>query len=125
MKRLSLLWPCPRLFSSSCHNSHLDYEIQQMDIKTAFLNSYLEEFIYIEQPEGFKAHDQDKKVYKLLKSISGLQQASRSRNLRFDETIKTYGFEQNVDEPYLYKLINNGSVVFLVHYVEDILLTGK
>ena len=39
--------------------------------------------------------------------------------------IKTYGFEQNVDEPCVYKVINNGSVVFLVLYLDDILLIGN
>ena len=61
----------------------------------------------------------------MLISIYGLKQASRSWNLRFDETIKTYGFEQNVDEPCVYKLINNGSAVFLILYVDDILLIGN
>ena len=54
-----------------------------------------------------------------------MKQASRSWNLRFDETIKTYGFEQNVDEPCVYKHIDNKKVVFLVLYVDDILLIGN
>ena len=33
----------------------LDYEIWKMDVKTAFLNGYLEESIYMMQPEGFVA----------------------------------------------------------------------
>ena len=69
-----------------------------MDVKIVFLNSYLEEEIYMSQPDGFKKEGQEQRVCKLLKSIYGLKQASRSWNLRFDETIKTYGFEQNVDE---------------------------
>ena len=36
----------------------LDYEIWQMDVKTAFLNDYLEESIYMMQPEGFVAKGQ-------------------------------------------------------------------
>ena len=100
----------------------LDYEIWQMDVKTAFLNSHLDESIYMVQPEGFVAKGHEQKVCKLLRSIYGLKQASRSWNLRFDETIKTYGFEQNVDEPCVYKLIDNHKVVFLVLYVDDILL---
>ena len=103
----------------------LDYEIWQMDVKTAFLNGYLEEEIYMSQPDGFIKEGQEQKVCKLLKSIYGLKQASRSWNLRFDETIKTYGFEQNVDEPCVYKLINEQTVVFLVLYVDDILLIGN
>ena len=61
----------------------------------------------------------------MLKSIYGLKQASRSWNLRFDETIKTYGFEQNVDEPCVYKLINVQTAVFLVLYADDILPIGN
>ena len=38
--------------------------------------------------------------------------------------IKTYGFEQNVDEPCVYKRIINKKVVFLVLYLDDILLIG-
>ena len=70
-----------------------------MDVKTAFLNGKLDKFIYMDQPEGFKVAGQEVKVCKLNKSIYGLEQASRSWNLRFDEIIKTYGFEQNIDEP--------------------------
>ena len=103
----------------------LDYEIWQMDVKTTFLNGYLEESIYMMQPEGFVAKGQQQKVCKLLRSIYGLKQASRSWNMCFDETMKTYGFEQNVDEPCVYKYIKEKKVVFLVLYVDDILLIGN
>ena len=103
----------------------LDYEIWQIDVKTAFLNGYLEESIYMEQLEGFKSHSQQQKVYKLLKSIYGLKQASRSSNLKFDEAIKSYGFEQNGDKPFVYKLINNESAMFLILYIDDIILIGN
>ena len=103
----------------------LDYEIWKMDVKTAFLNGYLDERIYMMQPEGFIVEGQEQKVCKLLRSIYGLKQASRSWNLRFDETIKTFGFEQSVDEPCVYKYIKETKVVFLVLYVDDILLIGN
>ena len=46
-------------------------------------------------------------------------------HIRFDTTIKSYNFEQNVDEPCVYKRIVDGKVVFLVLYVDDILLIGN
>ena len=64
--------------------AHRDYEIWQMDVKTAFLNGCLEEIIYMVQLEGFVAKGQEKNVCKLQKSIYGLKQASRSWNLRFE-----------------------------------------
>lgn len=71
-----------------------DYEIWQMDVKTAFLNGHLEEDIYMVQPDGFVANGQEQKVCKLHRSIYGLKQASRSWNIRFDQAIKSLGFDQ-------------------------------
>ena len=96
-----------------------------MDVKTAFLNSDLEEEIYMSQPDGFIQKGHEQKVCKLLKSIYGLKQASRSWNLKFDETIKSYGFQQSIDEACIYKLIKDQYMIFLVLYVDDILLMGN
>ena len=103
----------------------LDYEIWQMDVKTAFLNGHLDESIYMVQPDRFKGKGQENKVCKLLKSIYGLKQASRSWNIRFDQAVKTYGFEQSVDEPCVYKHLKDKKIVFLLLYVNDILLIGN
>ena len=103
----------------------LDYEIWQMDVKTAFLNGNLDERIYMAQPDGFMEKGQEGKVCELQRSIYGLKQASRSWNIRFNETVKIFGFEQLEDEPCVYKLIHEGKVVFLVLYVDDILLIGN
>ncbi|GJV56615.1 retrotransposon protein, putative, ty1-copia subclass [Tanacetum coccineum] len=54
-----------------------DYEIWQMDVKTAFLNGYLSEEVYMEQPEGFVDPKFPNRVCKLKRSIYGLKQASR------------------------------------------------
>ena len=51
----------------------LNLEIHQMDVKTAFLNSDLDEEIYMEQPEGFIVPGQEKKVFRLVKSLYGLK----------------------------------------------------
>ena len=53
--------------------THKNYEIWQMDVKTAFLNESLDETIYMVQPEGFITKGQEKKVCKLQKSIYGLK----------------------------------------------------
>ena len=104
--------------------AHHDYEIWQMDVKTAFLYGHLSEDVYMTQPEGFTSTD-GSNVCKLQRSIYGLKQASRSWNIRFDETIKEFGFSQNMDDPCVYKKVSGSSVIFLVLYVDDILLIGN
>ena len=60
-----------------------DYEIWQMDVKTAFLNGFIKEVLYMIQPEGFVNPKGANKVCKLQRSICGLVQASRSWNIHF------------------------------------------
>ena len=53
--------------------AHYDYEIWQIDVKTAFLNNNIEEEIYMMQPESFIAKNQEHMVCKLKRSIYGLK----------------------------------------------------
>jgi len=55
----------------------MDWDIEQMDVKTAFLNGYLDEEIFMEQPEGYAVQGQETKVCRLKKSLYGLKQAPR------------------------------------------------
>jgi hypothetical protein len=105
--------------------AYFDYEIWQMDVKTTFLNGNLTEDVYMTQLEGFVGPTNARKVCKLQKSIYGLKQASRSWNLRFDEVVKGFGFIQSEEEPCVYKKASGSSVVFLILYVDDILLIGN
>ena len=54
-----------------------------------------------------------------------MKQASQSWNLRFDESAKGIGFVKNEDEPCVYKKITGNAIVFLVLYVDGILLIGN
>ncbi|KAI3751597.1 hypothetical protein L2E82_22687 [Cichorium intybus] len=102
-----------------------DYEIGQMDVKTAFLNVKLTEDVYMSQPEGFVDTKHLDKVCKLERSIYGLKQASRSWNLCFHEKVKEFGFSRSEDESCVYVKASGSIVTFLVLYVDDILLMGN
>ncbi|GKB30528.1 retrotransposon protein, putative, ty1-copia subclass [Tanacetum coccineum] len=105
--------------------AYYDYEIWQMDVKTDFLNGYLNEEVYMEQPEGFVNPKYPKRVCKLKRSIYGLKQASRQWNKRFNDEIKKFGFTQNRDEPCVYLKASGSNVTFLILYVDDILIMGN
>jgi hypothetical protein len=53
----------------------MGWKLNQMDVKTIFLNGEIEEEVYIEQPKGFVIHDEKSHVYRLKKSMYGLKQA--------------------------------------------------
>ncbi|GJX00468.1 retrotransposon protein, putative, ty1-copia subclass [Tanacetum coccineum] len=94
-------------------------------LTTAFLNGYLNEEVYMEQPEGFVNPKYPNRVCKLKRSIYGLKQASRQWNKRFDDEIKKFGFTQNPDEPCVYLKASGSNVTFLILYVDDILIMGN
>ena len=86
------------------------------------INKNLDECIHMMQPNGFIEKSKENLVCKLKWSIYGLKQASRSWNIRFDQAIKSYGFDQYLNEPCVYKKYNRSVVVFLILYVDDILI---
>ena len=94
------------------------YEIWQMDVKTAFLNGFLKEELYMIQQESFVNPKGANKVSKLQRSIYGLVQASRSWNIHFDELIKAYGFIQTCGEACIYKKVSGSTTAFLISICE-------
>ncbi|KAK9128999.1 hypothetical protein Syun_017796 [Stephania yunnanensis] len=102
--------------------AHFDFELQQMDVKTAFLNGQLEEEVYMKQPEGFSSIGNENLVCKLKKSIYGLKQASRQWYLKFHDVISSFGFVENIMDNCIYQKVSGSKICFLILYVDDILL---
>ena len=101
--------------------AHYNLELHQMDVKTAFLNGELEEEVYMDQPEGFSIGGKDM-VCKLKRSIYGLKQASRQWYLKFNDVITSFGFKENIVDRCIYLKVSESKIMFLVLYVDDILL---
>jgi len=76
------------------------------------------------QPEGFRGGN-DKLVCKLKRSIYGLKQASRQWYLKFDEVATSLGFEENKVDQCIYLKVSGSKFIFLVLYVDDILLASN
>ena len=105
--------------------NHLDWELHQLDVKTAFLNGELEETIFMEQPEGFKVKGQEDKVCLLKKSIYGLKQSCCQWYKKFDSYLSTIGFQKSPYDSCVYIMMKNGkAVAFLVLYVDDMLVAA-
>jgi hypothetical protein len=105
--------------------AHYDLELHQMDVKTAFLNGNLLENVYMAQPKGFAVKGKEHMRCHLRKSIYGLKQASRQWYLKFDETIRSFGFKENEEFNCIYAKFRNGKFIFLILYVDDILLASS
>ena len=94
------------------------YAIWQMDVKTAFLNGFIKEELYMMQPGGFVNPKGANKICKLQRSIYGLVQASRSWNVCFDNVIKAYDFIQTCGEACIYKKVIGSTTAFLISICE-------
>jgi len=105
--------------------AHLDLELHQMDVKTAFLNGELDEEIYMDQPIGFVTEGQEGKVCRLKRSIYGLKQSSRQWYLRFHEAVTSIGLTMMEEDHCVYVQRTRDGFLILSLYVDDILLVGN
>jgi hypothetical protein len=92
-----------------------------MDVKSAFLNGYINEEVYVEQPPGFKDYKKPNHVYKLKKVLYGLKQAPRAWYKRLRNFLLSKGFiMEKVDTTLFTKKIIKDLFVLQI-YVDDII----
>ncbi|RVW92973.1 Retrovirus-related Pol polyprotein from transposon RE1 [Vitis vinifera] len=102
-----------------------NWPLHQLDVKNVFLNGDLEEEVFMSPPPSFEESFGVGKVCKLKKSLYGLKQSPKAWFERFGKVIKHYGYTQSqADHTMFYKHSNEGKVVILIVYVDDIVLTG-
>ncbi|CAM9000128.1 unnamed protein product [Rhodiola kirilowii] len=76
------------------YSVQFSFKLHQMDVKTAFLNGYLKEEIFVEQPPSFEDPDRQDCVYVLDKAVYGLKQAPRAWYERLSEYLLAHGYER-------------------------------
>ncbi|BET01094.1 Reverse transcriptase (RNA-dependent DNA polymerase) [Nesidiocoris tenuis] len=92
--------------------------LSQFDVETAFLNGYLEEDIFMKQPEGYD--DGTGRVCHLKRSLYGLKQAPRCFNIRFVQYLKqNLKFKQSDADPCLFVRKTESSMIMIALYVDD------
>ncbi|XXG58369.1 hypothetical protein AAC387_Pa04g0693 [Persea americana] len=101
-------------------------ELEQLDVKTAFLHGELDEQIYMHQPKGFEIHGKEDHVCLLKKSLYGLKQSPRQWYKRFDTFMVGNGYCRSAYDNCVYhKKHSNGSYVYLLLYVDDMSIAAK
>jgi hypothetical protein len=99
------------------------WEVHHMDVKNAFLHSDLFENIYMEQPHGFMKDSY--LVCQLNKSLYGLKQAPKALySLKIDSYLLSQNFVCCKSDPNFYMLKMVDSLILLVMYVDDFLITS-
>ncbi|KAK4386396.1 Retrovirus-related Pol polyprotein from transposon RE2 [Sesamum angolense] len=101
------------------------WKIYQMDVKSAFLNGYIDEEIYVEQPQGFIAKGSEEKVLRLKKALYGLKQAPRAWYSRIDKYFMDREFRRSLSEPTLYIKSQGNDTLIVSLYVDDLIYTGN
>ena len=102
-----------------------DWEIEALDVKTAFLFGELDEEIYMEQPEGFMVKGKEKKVCRLRKAIYGLKQAALQWNKQLHKSLLEMGFIRCKSDPGTYFKIVREEIIILLIYVDNALFMGS
>jgi hypothetical protein len=106
--------------------THLDLDVQHIDITTAYLYGHIDTEIYMKQAPGCKVKGQENKICKLQKSIYGLKQAGRIWNSVFHNFLLQCGFKScRVDHCVYFQQLNNGKFMLLLLYVDDIIVASN
>ena len=99
----------------------IDFKLYQMDMKCAFLNEYLNEEVFVEQPKGFQDPHFSDHVLRLKKALYGLKQALRAWYDRLTHYLLDRGFKRRHADRTLF--VKNDEKYLLVAqvYVDDII----
>jgi hypothetical protein len=95
-----------------------------MDVKSAFLNSVLEEEVYVKQPPGFESEKHPHRVYKLRKVLYGLKQAPTAWYGRLRGFLFGKGFEMGKVDQTMFLLRQGIDILIVQVYMDDIIFGG-
>ncbi|WJX33335.1 hypothetical protein P8452_21550 [Trifolium repens] len=102
----------------------LKFKLYQMDVKSAFLNGYLQEEVYVEQPKGFVDPEHPNYVYKLKKALYGLKQAPRAWYERLTQFLEEQGYRKGGSDKTMFVKQEKGKFIIAQIYVDDIVFGG-
>ncbi|XP_033144322.1 uncharacterized protein LOC103859022 isoform X1 [Brassica rapa] len=101
------------------------WPIKQLDVNNAFLQGTLTEEVYMDQPPGFVDADKPDHVCRLHKAVYGLKQAPRAWYIELRTFLLSLGFQNSLSDTSLFTLQNGSHHIYLLVYVDDIVVTGN
>jgi hypothetical protein len=101
--------------------SHHDMKLYQMDVKSAFLNSFINELVCVDQPPGFEDPRYPNHVYRLSKALYWLKQAPRAWYERLWDFLIEKGFTIGKVDTTLSTKKLDGEIFICQVYVDDII----
>nr|GEY96817.1 retrovirus-related Pol polyprotein from transposon TNT 1-94 [Tanacetum cinerariifolium] len=105
--------------------AHKNMVVYQMDVKTAFLNGYLREEVYVSQPDWFVDPDNPNHVYKLKKALYGLKQAPRAWYDMLSSFLLSQDFSKGSVDLTLFIRRNGNDLLLVQIYVDDIIFAAS
>jgi len=105
--------------------TYFGLELQQFDVKNAFMHGNIEEEIYMEIPPGFRSTKGGNKVCRLKKALYGLKQSPRAWFGRLTQAMISMGYRQSQSDHTLFiKHSQEGKLTLLLVYVDDMIVAG-
>ena len=92
-----------------------------MDVKSAFLNGFISEEVYVEQPLSFENPHFPNHVFKLSKALYGLKQAPKAWYERLSKFLIKNGFNRGKVDTTLFIKIKGHDILVVQIYVDDII----
>ncbi|GJW22153.1 retrovirus-related pol polyprotein from transposon TNT 1-94 [Tanacetum coccineum] len=99
----------------------LDFKLFQMDVKSAFLNGFINEEVYVAQPPGFIDFEKPDHVYKLKKALYGLKQAPKAWYDRLKAFLIKHEYKMGMVDNTLFTKKKSSNLVIVQIYVDDII----
>ncbi|GJY90455.1 retrovirus-related pol polyprotein from transposon TNT 1-94 [Tanacetum coccineum] len=99
----------------------LDFKLFQMDVKSAFLNGFINEEVYVAQPPGFIDFEKPDHVYKLKKALYGLKQAPKAWYDRLKAFLIKHEYKIGVVDNTLFTKKKSSNLIIVQIYVDDII----
>jgi len=98
-----------------------NFKLSQMDVKSAFLNGFLNEEVYVSQPPGFDDHLYLNHVFKLKKALYGLKQAPRQWYEKLSNFLLSKRYARCVVDKKLFIRKHASDVILVQVCVDDII----